>query len=109
MADLEKLAAEAKQIEAEIVAKGKLVGIDWGNETAVRNLAKQSLASPDATLPIGFSMSSPEGMAKIELLGLAQMVLKVLQQGDGEDLSGLGGPAWSAFAKALWTEFKSRQ
>ena len=107
MADLEKLAAEAKQVEAEIVAKGKVVGIDWGNEMAVRNLAKQSLASPDATLPIGFSMSSPEGMAKIELLGLAQMVLKIVQQCGDEDFSKLGGAAWSAFAKALRTESQS--
>lgn len=109
MSELEKLAAEAKNIEAEIIAKGKILGIDWANGSAVRSLAQQSLASHDATLPIGFSMSSPEGMAKIELFGLAQMVLKVVQQGDEEETLALGGPIWSTFAKALLAEFKSKQ
>ena len=108
MADLEKLAAEAKHIETEIVAKGKTLGIDWGNESGLRSLAKQALASHDATLPIGFSMSSPEGMAKIELFGLAQMVLKVVQHGEAEECFKLAGPAWSAFAKALWAEHQSK-
>ena len=109
MPEFENYAAEALQIEQEIERKGAILGIDWNNESAVRNLAKQAMASHDATMPIGFSMSSPEGMAKIELFGLAQLMLKVMKQSAEDDVLAHGGPVWKIFGKALWAEHKAQQ
>jgi hypothetical protein len=109
MPEFENYATEALQIEQEIERKGAILGIDWNNESAVRNLAKQAMASHDATRPIGFSMSSPEGMAKIELFGLAQLMLKVMKQSADDNVLTHGGPVWKAFGKALWDVHKSQQ
>lgn len=109
MPEFENYAAEARQIEQEIIRKGVILGIDWNNEAAVKGLARQALARHDETLPLGFSLSSPQGMAKMELFGLAQLMLKVMKQSADDNMYTHGGPVWKAFAEALWAEYKSRQ
>ena len=109
MPEFENYSAEAKQIEQEIMRKGVILGIDWNNEAAVKSLARQALARHDETLPLGVSLSSPEGMAKMELFGLAQLMMKVMKQSADDTMFTHGGPVWKAFAKALWAEYKSRQ
>ena len=109
MPEFENYSAEAKQIEQEIIRKGVILGIDWNNEAALRSLAGQALARHDETLPLGVSLSSPEGMAKMELFGLAQLMMKVMKQSADDNRFIHGGPVWNAFAAALWAEHKSRQ
>ena len=109
MPEFEDNAAEARQIEQEIIRKGVVLGIDWNNAGAVNSLTKQALARHDETLPLGVSLSSPEGMAKMELFGLAQVVLKILKQSADDNMFTHGGPVWKAFAQSLWAEYKSRQ
>lgn len=109
MPEFEDYAAEARQIEQEIIRKGVILGIDWDNAAAVRGLARQALARHDETLPLGVSLSSPEGMAKMELFGLAQVALKVMKQSTDDNRFTHGGPAWKSFAQALWAEYQSRQ
>jgi hypothetical protein len=109
MPEFEDYAAEARQIEQEIIRKGLILGIDWNNTGAVRGLAKQALARHDETLPLGVSLSSPEGMAKMELFGLAQLMLKVMKDSADDNRFTHGGPVWKSFAEALWAEYQSRQ
>lgn len=104
MAAFENYAEEARRIEREISRHGFLLGIDWNDEQAVRALAREALAchpidgQPDC---IG---DTPQKRAKLELFGLAQLMLKVMAESAGDNIHTHGGPIWKALARALWQE-----
>lgn len=104
MPAFENYGAEAAQLETEIARKGVILGIDWDNAAQLRKLAKQALACHEDTIQLDCNPASPEGIAKLELFGLVQLMLKVMEQGAGEGIEVHGGPVWKAFAKALWAE-----
>ncbi|RTL54270.1 MAG: hypothetical protein EKK46_08395 [Rhodocyclaceae bacterium] len=107
MANFENFAAEALQLETEIARKGVAIGIDWDNAVQVRTLARQALACHGDTIQLDCSPSSPEGLAKIEIFGLAQLMLKVMaQSAEEEGILTHGGKVWKSFARALWDEMK---
>jgi hypothetical protein len=109
MANFENYPAEAQQIETEIARKGAIIGIDWNNAAQVRALAKQALACHGDTIKLDCSPLSPEGMAKVELFGLAHLMLKVMTDSAQDGIESHGGPVWKAFAKALWAEMHPDQ
>jgi hypothetical protein len=103
MPTFENYAEEAKRIEHEIVRHGIALGIDWTDDAAVHALAREALACHPGSgancVPNG-----PEGRAKLELFGLAQLMLTVMAESAGEDIETHGGPVWKAFGRALWLE-----
>ena len=106
MPSFENFAAEAAQIETEIARKGVIIGIDWENAVQVRTLARQALACHGDTIKLDCSPLSPEGLAKVELFGLAQLMQKIMKESADEGFLTHGGKVWKAFAKALWEEMK---
>ncbi len=70
-------------------------------------LARQALACHGDTIKLDCSPLSPEGMAKVELFGLAQLMLKVMTESADEGLLTHGGKVWKTFAQALWAEMKA--
>jgi hypothetical protein len=104
MSGFEDYAREARQIEHEIGIKGLILGIDWDDAGQVRRLAREAIeCRMDPDHP-ECSSSDPETRARIELFGLAQLMLKVMKESANEDIDTHGGPAWKAFARALWAE-----
>ena len=91
---------EAQEIEREIVRRGLVLGIDWDDEAQVRMLAREALATHDAES----RPDDPRNLAKVELFGLAQLMLTVMRQSADEGMLTHGGPAWKALARALWQE-----
>lgn len=104
MPAFENYAAEAAQLEIEIARKGVILGIDWEDEGQLRKLARQALACHQETIQLDCNPGSPEGIAKLELFGLAQLMLKVMEQAAGDNMEVHGGPVWKALARALWKE-----
>lgn len=107
MSGIENYSREARQIEHEIETKGVILGIDWNDEVQVRELARQALdckLGQDNCEP-----DDPEDRARIELFGLAQLMLTVMKESANADLLTHGGAAWKAFARALWAEHDRRQ
>lgn len=105
MAGFEHYAADTREIELEIERKGIILGIDWTNDAQVRTLAREALA--DATHKMHISTSSPVDyklMAKLDLFGLAGIMLKTMEESATVGIESHGGTAWKAFAKALWAE-----
>jgi len=105
MAGFEDYAKDAQEIEAELVRKGIALGIDWSNDGEVRALAREALNHQAGDT--GISTSAPidyRKMAKIDLFGLAGIMLKTMEESAGYGFESHGGPAWKAFAKALWAE-----
>ena len=104
MATFENYAAEAAQLETEIARKGVVLDIDWNNDAAVKALARRALASLSDTLQLDHPPGSPKGMAMLEIIGLSQLMLKVMKESADEGIITHGGPVWKSLGRALWEE-----
>lgn len=106
MSGFENYSREALQIEHEIERKGAILGIDWDDAVQVRELARQAL---DCKLgENNCEPDDPDDRARIELFGLAQLMLTVMKESADQNLLTHGGGAWKAFARALWAEHEFR-
>lgn len=106
MSGFENYAAEAASIEIELQRKGISLGIDWTDEAQVRELARAALACKPGASHCNFD--DPIEAARFELFGLAQLMLRVMQESAGEHILTHGGPTWKAFAHALWAEHQTQ-
>lgn len=107
MSGLENYSREAAQIEHEIQTKGVILGIDWNDAAQVRELARQALDCRIGSLDC--DPDEPLDRARLELFGLAQLMLKVMTESADQNIDTHGGSAWKAFARALWAEHDLRQ
>lgn len=105
MTGFENYAASTKEIELQIERKGVVLGIDWNNEAQVRKLAREALSPTakdikvPASAPVDYNL-----MAKLDLFGLAAIMLRTMEESASVGVETHGGVAWKAFAKALWAE-----
>lgn len=107
MSGFENYGREAQQLEREIETKGIILGIDWNDDAQLRNLARQAL---DCHLgAVDCEPDDPQDRARIELFALAQLMLTVMKESADNQVHTHGGPAWKAFARALWAEHDLRQ
>jgi len=105
MTGFENYTKDTAEIESELIRKGIALGLDWSNEVEVRALAHEALNHLAEDLKI--SSSGPidyRRMAKVDLFGLAGLMLKTMKESAEYGFESHGGPAWKAFAKALWAE-----
>jgi hypothetical protein len=109
MAGFENYGEEAREIELEIERKGIVLGVDWNDDVQVRALAREALDHAIAKTHI--SASGPIDhrlMAKLDLFGLAGIMLKTMEESAEIGVESHGGTAWKSFARALWAELKTR-
>lgn len=105
MAGFENFAQDTQDIELEIERKGIALGIDWKDERQVRALAREALehlaqeVKLAATPPLDYAL-----LAKVELFGLAGLMLHTMQESASTGFECHGGEAWKSFARALWAE-----
>lgn len=100
----ENYAEEAREIEHAIIRHGIALGIDWDDEIAVRALAREALAyHPNEATKVSRG-DTAQWRSKLELFGLAQLMLQVMAESAAEHIETHGGPVWKAFARALWQE-----
>ena len=101
----EHYAREARELEEAIVRRGFVLDIDWSNEVQVRQLARAALACRIDPEHPECQGADPQSRARIELFGLAQLMLKVMTESAREEgFETHGGPTWKAFGRALWLE-----
>ena len=109
MSGFENYARNVAEIESEIVRKGIVLGIDWSDVGEVRALAREALDHlGDAVRMAAAHPDDHQLMAKVDLFGLAGIMLKTMEESASVGIESHGGPAWKAFAKALWAEAKLR-
>lgn len=105
MAGFENYLQDTQDIEREIERRGVALGIDWTNTEQVRALAREAIEhnSEDvqrATVrPIDYQL-----LAKVELFGLAALMLRTMQESASIGFESHGGVIWKTFARALWAE-----
>jgi hypothetical protein len=105
----ENYARESRDIEQAIARKAMVLGIDWDNEVQVRLLAREAL---DCHIAAGEPGCAPEDalrIAKLELFGLAHLMLKVMEESASNGMLTHGGPVWKTFGRALWEEHERRK
>lgn len=105
MAGFENYLQDTQDIEREIERRGVALGIDWNNAEQVRTLAREAIehVSSDVqramTRPIDYQL-----LAKVELFGLAALMLRTMQESASTGFESHGGVIWKTFARALWAE-----
>ena len=104
MSAFENYAAEAAQLEIEITRKGIVLGIDWKNDDEVRTIARRALSSLLDTLELDHPAASPKGMAMLEIVGLSQLMRRVMKESADHGILTHGGPVWKKLGHALWEE-----
>lgn len=110
MAGFENYDQGTKEIELEIERKGIVLGIDWTDEVQVRALAKEALDhSADDVKLVTSGAVDRQLLAKVDLFGLAALMLRTMAESADIGIESHGGPAWKAFAKALWAEAALRK
>jgi len=110
MAGFENYQQDTKDIELEIERRGVALGIDWHDERQVRALAKEALdfTAADARRTHAGQIDYAR-LAKIELFGLAGLMLRTMEESAHIGFESHGGEVWKIFARALWAEKKLRQ
>jgi len=110
MSGFENYARNTSEIEHEIERKGIVLGIDWSDEVQVRALAREALDHHANDVRINVSAPVDHRLlAKLELFGLAGIMLRTMEESAVQGFESHGGEAWKVFAKALWTEAELRQ
>lgn len=110
MSGFENFARSTSEIEQEIERKGIVLGIDWHDEVQVRALAREALnhVAADDKFPVGAPVDH-QRLARLELFGLAAIMLRTMEESAVEGFQTHGGDAWKAFGKALWAEAELRK
>ena len=104
MAGFENYAQDTRDIELEIERRGVALGIDWHNEEQVRALAREALTYPASEITMLADKPDYTKLAKLELFGLASLMLRTMQESAETGFESHGGDAWKAFARAPWAE-----
>lgn len=110
MAEFENHTEQARAIELEIERKGIALGIDWTNPADVRALAHEALDHyAENVQRAARDPHDRRQMAKVELFGLAALMLHTMEESATSGFEVHGGDAWKAFARALWAEKLARE
>ncbi|MBS0348599.1 MAG: hypothetical protein JSR69_19305 [Proteobacteria bacterium] len=105
MAGFENYLQDTQDIEREIERRGVALGIDWNDAEQVRVLAREAIEHVPSdmqramTRPIDYQQ-----LAKVELFGLAALMLRTMQESASIGFESHGGVIWKTFARALWAE-----
>ena len=95
----------AASLEVEIERMGIALGVNWNDETQVRELAKEALEhAQEALTQYAHDRGDFRQKAKIELFGLAAMMMILMQKSAAKGIHTHGGVAWKALSKALMKE-----
>lgn len=109
MSGFENYPQEVRALELELERMGVAIGIDWTDQAQVRALAHEALSDEAKRTMTAAAKGERPALARAELFGLAALMLKTMQESASEGIASQGGPAWTAFASALWAEYDGRR
>ncbi|NMG66521.1 hypothetical protein GPA19_16365 [Azoarcus indigens] len=95
---------DAEELEREIVKRGIVLGLDWQDENQMRELAREALTTSAQESLAELRGDDPQARARVELFGLAALMLETMRQSAEIGVHTHGGPAWKAFGHALIVE-----
>lgn len=96
---------DASDMELRIVRLGIALGIDWTDEMQVRELAREALYhAKEERAQAAQNPGDYRQKAKLELFGVATLMMQLMRETAEEGLLTHGGDAWKAFSRALIQE-----
>lgn len=107
MSGFEDYAAEAQALEMEIQRMGIALGVDWSDQVQVRALAHEAVTKGREEVAEAARSGERLALTKAELFGLAELMLKTMEESANEGFLTQGGPIWKAFGQALLEESRS--
>jgi len=109
MVGFENFARQAQELEREILRHGLVLGIDWDDEAQVHQLAREAIECRMDPEHPECTSKDPRTRARIELFGLAQLMLTVMAESAEQGIHTHGGPVWKAFGRALYEESRKEE
>jgi hypothetical protein len=112
MAGFENYAQDTHDIELEIERKGVALASTGPTKTpcAPSPGRRWILPAPPRRTRSSTPTTSTARLAKLELFGLAGLMLRTMQESaSAAGFESHGGDAWKAFARALWAEKNLRR
>ena len=103
MSEIENQQQDAREICNEIVRVLIGLGLDWEDNTRMRDLAREALAF-DPTHAPHLNPDEVEARTKRKLFGLIALMFRTMQEGAETNEMIHGNAAWKALARALWAE-----
>ncbi len=95
----------ASEIEIQIIRHGIALGINWEDDAQVQALAIEALHhSQEALAQYSQHHNDYKLKAKIELFGLAALMMQTMADSADEGFHTHGGIAWKSFSRALMHE-----
>ncbi|MCK0507236.1 hypothetical protein [Aromatoleum anaerobium] len=104
MSGFEHFARDAIELEREILKRGILLGLDWADAAAMRQLAREALDGGAEHTTALLHDPDPQHKARGELFAFAVLMLRTMTESAETGLHTHGGPAWKAFGRALIEE-----
>ncbi|HSD37375.1 MAG TPA: hypothetical protein VLC92_07680 [Rhodocyclaceae bacterium] len=104
MADFEDFGATAASIALQIERKLIALGVDWHDESALKQLAADAMQYDSSKTFPGLENGGETQLARMELCGLIGLMNATIAEGANDDQRIHGSDAWKALAKALWSE-----
>lgn len=108
MSGFEPYGDDVARIEQEIIRKGVALNINWDDSVEVDLLAQEALVhAKDLAQRAAQNPGDRLQLARVELFGLAALMLKTMEETAHEGFLTHGGPVWKAFGRALWKANRS--
>jgi len=104
MSGFEHFSRDALELEREILKRGILLGLDWSDRAALRQLAREALDGGAEHTRSLLRDPDPKLRARGELFAFGVLMLRTMQESAETGLHTHGGPAWKAFGRALIEE-----
>lgn len=95
----------ARELEVQIERMGIALEIDWENEVQVQAIAKEAVEhAREVMAEYAHNHGDYHLKAKVELFGLAALMMELMRESAGRGIHTHGGSAWKALSKALMKE-----
>jgi hypothetical protein len=101
--------SQIKEIEREITLRGLVLDIDWANEAQVRKVAREALACRMDPAHPECRPTDRVMIARLELYGLAQLMLTLMRKSAESGFLTHGGDVWKSLGRALWLEAQEQK
>lgn len=104
MAQFEDQQGDALDISRQIARDLVVLGIDWNDPAAMREIAREALSYKAVRVAGAPHSAEPLSRTKLELFGLIGLMLKTMEEGAEYGNHIHGSDVWKAMAKALWEQ-----
>ena len=103
MSQIENQWEQIKQIKTEIMRHMLALGLDWHDEVAMAQLARECKAFSAANAQAAYASGDRTLKTRAELFAMVSIMIKTMEEAANENRDVHGGEVWKAFAKHLYS------